>query len=307
MIVGNSKSKELLQKYLDIFTSDREDKPQFFLLTGPTNVGKSSMAIEMIKEILWDYYNTDFLHIKDLSNYIGKQHVLKVKLPDDKSKHFMEYEDIETWIESRYNDLGTREINEWLNKSPFGKYKVLLIENIDRMNLAAANAFLKTCEEPLPNRLIIATTAHSSQLLDTIVSRALIIRFNSITNEELTTFCTQHNLVSDANLKEFLVNMSMGRPGLLVKLSHMLDNNSDLKREFVDAIKLLSTWWNYFKTQSLLSKINQDGSISSFLDWWISYCTDKGMFEESQKWLKIKKILNSNVNTENLLLYWVLD
>lgn len=67
-----------------------------------------------------------------------------------------------------------------------GTYKVVLLENIERMTNAAANAFLKTFEEPLPNRLIIATTSNRDALLDTIVSRAFLIPFHIPSSTEVT-------------------------------------------------------------------------------------------------------------------------
>jgi len=73
-----------------------------------------------------------------------------------------------------------------------GKQKVVLIENIERINAAAANAFLKNLEEPLPNRLIIATVSHQSQLLDTIISRAIVIRFQSMLPEAMKEFTTKY-------------------------------------------------------------------------------------------------------------------
>jgi len=47
------------------------------------------------------------------------------------------------------------------------------------MSISAINAFLKTCEEPLPNRIILATTANKSQVLETIISRSITIPFDS--------------------------------------------------------------------------------------------------------------------------------
>jgi DNA polymerase III delta prime subunit len=80
--------------------------------------------------------------------------------------------------EYNYKDIGTREINSRLQHSPTGQNKILLIKNIERMTISAINAFLKACEEPLPNRIIIATTANKSQILDTVISRAITIDSN---------------------------------------------------------------------------------------------------------------------------------
>ena len=86
----------------------------------------------------------------------------------------------------------------------------MLIENIDRMNAAAMNAFLKTCEEPLPNRVIIATTVNKSLLLDTIVSRAVTIPFFDYSEDELLAYCDDKGyFVGEDELKKFVCSMSM--------------------------------------------------------------------------------------------------
>jgi DNA polymerase III gamma/tau subunit len=46
------------------------------------------------------------------------------------------------------------------------------------MTISSANSFLKTFEEANENTLIITTTSNPNQLLDTILSRALIVKFN---------------------------------------------------------------------------------------------------------------------------------
>jgi DNA polymerase III gamma/tau subunit len=47
------------------------------------------------------------------------------------------------------------------------------------MTIGAINAFLKTCEEPLPNRIIIATSVNKSQILDTVISRSISLNFSN--------------------------------------------------------------------------------------------------------------------------------
>jgi DNA polymerase III gamma/tau subunit len=59
------------------------------------------------------------------------------------------------------------------------------------MSISAINAFLKTCEEPLPNRIILATTANKSQVLDTILSRSIMISF------KVKDFISKYNFEQD--------------------------------------------------------------------------------------------------------------
>ncbi len=66
----------------------------------------------------------------------------------------------------------------------------MLLENIERMNPSSANAFLKAAEEPLAGRIIIATTTHPAQIMETIVSRAIVIPFQALTDIQMQEYCT---------------------------------------------------------------------------------------------------------------------
>lgn len=57
--------------------------------------------------------------------------------------------------------------------APGGACKVGVITEVDRMNEKAANAFLKTLEEPPKNTLLLLLTANPQRLLPTILSRCV--------------------------------------------------------------------------------------------------------------------------------------
>jgi DNA polymerase-3 subunit delta' len=57
------------------------------------------------------------------------------------------------------------------------EYKVATIVGADRLNVQAANAFLKTLEEPPPRSVLILLTTEPQRLLDTILSRCLRLTF----------------------------------------------------------------------------------------------------------------------------------
>jgi len=96
------------------------------------------------------------------------------------------------------------------------KRKVFIIRNIELMTLEAANALLKTLEEPAANTLMILTTSVLEANLDTIKSRCHIVKF----------FPTSVNRISqilrDEGLKEsdarFLAVYSEGCLGKTRKL-----------------------------------------------------------------------------------------
>ncbi len=154
-----------------------------------------------------NYFVTDMLHIKDFSEQLEKRHTLRIEYKPTSEIAKILVKD------NNYQDIGVREINRRLQQSAIGKHKVTFIENIERMTTEAANAFLKTCEEPLPKRLIIATTSNHTQLLETILSRALTIKFNELSNHELLERMNSKNMFSTSDeLKQLVCNMAMGKP-----------------------------------------------------------------------------------------------
>jgi len=71
-----------------------------------------------------------------------------------------------------------REVMQQINLKPNeAEYKSSIIMAADRLNVAAANAFLKTLEEPPPKSVLILATTDPSKMLETIVSRCLRLNF----------------------------------------------------------------------------------------------------------------------------------
>jgi DNA polymerase-3 subunit delta' len=92
-----------------------------------------------------------------------------------------------------------------------GRKKVAIVDDADTMNINAANAFLKTLEEPPRNSLVILVSSNPDGLPDTIRSRCIAIRFYPLSNESF------RKVVSGGVGKEDMdsaSNLSMGRPGL---------------------------------------------------------------------------------------------
>ena len=85
------------------------------------------------------------------------------------------------------------------------------MENIGRMTIGAMNALLKTLEEPLPGRLIVATTTNKEQLLDTILSRAFIVSFQTSSLAEIEQYLQKWYPEKDALMKTFAARFSLGR------------------------------------------------------------------------------------------------
>lgn len=107
-----------------------------------------------------------------------------------------------------------RAIEEALSFTPFeGKKKVVIVDDADTMNLAAANTFLKTLEEPPEDSLIILIASRPDSLLPTIRSRCSTIIFHPLSLDSCRKILDGRVA---ADVIDEAVRLSLGRPGLAV-------------------------------------------------------------------------------------------
>lgn len=127
-----------------------------------------------------------------------------------------------------------RRIEEVLALKPFeGRKKFSIIDDSDRMNSNAANAFLKTLEEPPDNSIIILISSNEDALPDTIISRCLKVGFSPLPSESCKKIILSHSAPKDINL---YMNLSMGRPGIA-----LTKNFSEEKTWFLTLLKNMIT------------------------------------------------------------------
>lgn len=109
----------------------------------------------------------------------------------------------------------------WLHtasRSPVeGRWKVLRIADADRMNEAAANAFLKGLEEPPARTVWVLDVADPDELPDTILSRCRAVRFVPWRPEELDARARRLGLEDPAG-RALAVRASLGQPVRLRRL-----------------------------------------------------------------------------------------
>ncbi|MEI7731064.1 MAG: DNA polymerase III subunit [Verrucomicrobiota bacterium] len=87
------------------------------------------------------------------------------------------------WIrpESKMRQISVDQIRELMGtvnlKPTEAEFKVSVLVAADRLNVSAANAFLKTLEEPPANSILILLSTEPQRLLETILSRCLRLTF----------------------------------------------------------------------------------------------------------------------------------
>jgi len=88
--------------------------------------------------------------------------------------------------------LTVRALLQFLRRQSFqARWKVAIVADAHRLNTAAANAFLKTLEEPPPDSLIVLLTSNAASVLPTILSRCQKVPFEPYREEDLAAILAE--------------------------------------------------------------------------------------------------------------------
>ena len=111
----------------------------------------------------------------------------------------------------------TREIeSRFIYRPLVGSRKIVILDNADLLRQEAANALLKTIEEPPPDSLIILVSAYPECLLPTIRSRCQELRFAPLPIGLVKDLLIRQRRLSDSDAR-FLSVVSGGRVGLALE------------------------------------------------------------------------------------------
>ncbi len=184
-----------------------------WLLTGPEGVGKATFAYRATRRLLGAA--PEGLLGSDPGHPVSRQiaarsHpdllVLEREGPDGKPRKVIPVEE-------------ARRLSEFFSKSPASApYRVAIIDAADDLNVNAANAILKTLEEP-PKRGVLFMVAHSpGRLLATIRSRCRRLAFQPLDRDAAAAFVRAR---AEVNPEEALrlATMAGGAPGRALALA----------------------------------------------------------------------------------------
>lgn len=142
-----------------------------------------------------------------------------------------------------------------------GGRKVIVIQPAEAMNHFAANALLKTLEEPTPNTYLILLSHAGAKLLPTIRSRCIKYTFAVPEIESATKWLG--NYITDTHERDQLLVEAGGRP-LLARQLHEQDGLG-LRRQLDAGVQQLAEG----KLSPLaLAETYQEHDTQLFLEWW---------------------------------------
>lgn len=114
-------------------------------------------------------------------------------------------------------DQISKELEPWLAVKPYrASHKIAIIEEAGIMSLEAANALLKTLEEP-PAYAVIILVADQAELLETIVSRCQGVRFHPLTDAQLEKLLQERGFSPERARQA--ARLAQGSPGNAVRFA----------------------------------------------------------------------------------------
>jgi DNA polymerase-3 subunit delta' len=112
-----------------------------------------------------------------------------------------------------------RKLAEFFSKSPASApHRVAIVDAADDLNVNAANALLKTLEEPPPNGVLLMVAHSPGRLLPTIRSRCRRLAFSALPEADVVEFLRGRvELTEEAAIR--LARMAGGAPGKALALA----------------------------------------------------------------------------------------
>ncbi|MFA5317877.1 MAG: AAA family ATPase [Patescibacteria group bacterium] len=179
----------------------------FYIFSGPRDLGKSTLANFFSRSILCENFNAKRgkLPCGECVNCRQKKHSDITVVEKEADKKNISIEQI-------------REFIKMMNMGSFGNsYKIGIIREAENLSIEAANALLKTLEEPKNKVLIIALTSWLDKLPLTVKSRGQTLLFKPTSHAGIYDYLIkEHKASRDFALK--LSKISVGRPALAAKL-----------------------------------------------------------------------------------------
>ena len=181
-----------LRAFMDAW-QNRDTHPlhPVWMLCGPRGIGKATLAYQIARMV---YGNVGDFFIIDMERNIDKDGRVK---SDGKSI-------------SVYTVRGA--IEKMQLSSMSGGWRVVLIDSVDALTTAAANAILKLLEEPPTKTLFLLVTHQLSSVLPTVRSRSRVEKMRPLSISDLRRLCARFmpdDVIDDETLR--LANGSFGR------------------------------------------------------------------------------------------------
>lgn len=248
--------------------------PQALLLTGPPNVGKSTVARYLAQRL--NCQGTP----QPCGQCVSCRKIVSGNHPDvrifDSDDQALKIDDI-------------RNLQRELSLSPNeGRYRVVVLANFERATLSAANALLKTLEEPAAQAVLVLTATDPGALLPTIVSRCQMLALRPLATS-LITEALQTVWQATPEQAELLAQLSAGRLGWAVRASTDQELLTRRERHLQELVELLGM--GRAERLAYAQQLSRDGALlREVLILWLTVWRDLLLLQSGAAQTKIMNL-----------------
>jgi len=237
------------------------------LLSGPKSIGKLEFCLAFIQRLNCANPTLDDHacgECKDCHLFTARTHpdIRMLNVDEDVEQDKKSSNKVE---QIKIDDI--REINQFMTLSrQQGVYKVVCLNYAESMNNNAANALLKTLEEPPQNSIIFLITHRADALLPTIKSRCQIWKFKLPEDKQSLSWLNQQQ---KQNYWPALLKVAGNRPLLALEL-----DASGLGESRADYYKDLMHFLSGKTHVTKISVKHQDEQLERLVGWQQAWCAD---------------------------------
>lgn len=263
-----------------------------YLFTGIKGVGKTTTAIAFALLLnCMDPADEDAcMRCGSCKKIIDGNHPDLLMIEPDKEKKVI-----------RINQI--REIERQIAFSPaLGSHRIIILDPSEKMTDEAANAFLKTLEEPPPRNIFILNVRDPGELLPTIVSRCQKVPFKPLPTKVMVDWLIQDRNI-DKERARVAAKLSEGSLGRAITLAndevfmdrlHWLTMLNSVVNGSLDTLLDVAQECLGLERRAANSKELKDGRIALILGIWKSWYRDLLLIKLGDKW---DLILNSDLGS----------
>ena len=215
-----------------------ERLPHALLFSGPSGVGKRTMAWALAQSLLCE--KTSFKADSESLNLFQDKEIKENYSPCGicfscssilKRQSESVLNVTHETLQIRLKDV--QEIPPFLSLQSFAKAKIVLIDSAEKLNPQASNFLLKIVEEPPPKSFFFLISSNPSKILLTIRSRVQNLRFSALSEELLAE-------VSSQDTQRWMIRGARGRLDMLEELKEQKNLRSEAFDLFQKIFKNIS-------------------------------------------------------------------
>jgi len=247
--------QEIIQKIVDSFDSGKPG--QTFLFVGPNGIGKKQTALGFAQALLCPRTTKGCGQCSSCLRMMQRVHEgLKV----------VDLEGAPIKIEH------AREIIEFLSLKSLTTHRVIIIDQAQNLNPQAANALLKTLEEPPEGTFFFLTAPSASALLPTIRSRSRIVQFKPLKAEDLA---------KKVKAPAWALKSAGGSFSKLAQLQE--GPEQEIRQKAVEILSLFLQDQDFVLNENWRSEFKDRSQAQRLMAYWISFLRDAVYFQEGCK------------------------